>query len=76
CSEHRAIARQAVQQSMVLLKNNKGILPLKRGCKVVLTGSGANDLQKQAGGWNLTWQGDENNLADFPGATTVKMALE
>ncbi|MDE1241272.1 glycoside hydrolase family 3 protein [Vibrio aestuarianus] len=75
-AEHRTIARQAVRQSMVLLKNKGSILPLKRGRKILLTGSGANDLQKQSGGWNLTWQGDENCLADFPGATTVKMALE
>ncbi|WP_375748665.1 glycoside hydrolase family 3 N-terminal domain-containing protein [Vibrio sp. HN007] len=74
--EHREIAREAVRKSLVLLKNKQGILPLASNQKVLLTGSAADDLQKQSGGWNLTWQGDENCLDDFPGATTVKMALE
>lgn len=73
---HRKIARESVRKSLVLLKNNNDILPLSRDQKIILTGSAANDLQKQSGGWNLTWQGDENTLDDFPGATTVKMALE
>ncbi|MDG3086030.1 glycoside hydrolase family 3 C-terminal domain-containing protein [Vibrio hannami] len=65
-----------MRKSLVLLKNKQDILPLPRNQKVILTGSAADDLQKQSGGWNLTWQGDENCLDDFPGATTVKMALE
>ncbi len=75
-AEHREVAREAVQKSMVLLKNKDQILPISKTQKVILTGSAANDLQKQSGGWNLTWQGDENSLDDFPGATTLKMALE
>lgn len=74
--EHRKVARESVRKSMVLLKNKREILPLARDQKIILTGSAANDLQKQSGGWNLTWQGDENCLDDFPGATTLKMALE
>ncbi|WGV98245.1 glycoside hydrolase family 3 N-terminal domain-containing protein [Vibrio sp. YMD68] len=74
--EHRSVAREAVRKSLVLLKNKNEILPLKSKQCVILTGSAANDLQKQSGGWNLTWQGDENALGDFPGATTVKMGLE
>ncbi|MEH6454424.1 MAG: glycoside hydrolase family 3 N-terminal domain-containing protein, partial [Psychromonas sp.] len=74
--EHREIARDAVRKSLTLLKNNDNILPLSSLTKVLLTGSAADDLQKQSGGWNLTWQGDENTLADFPGATTTRMALE
>lgn len=73
---HRELAREAVRKSMVLLKNESNVLPLAKSQKVLLTGSAADDLQKQSGGWNLTWQGDENTLDDFPGATTVKMALE
>lgn len=73
---HREIAREAVRKSLVLLKNNSAILPIKPNQQVLLTGSAADDLQKQSGGWNLTWQGDENSLNDFPGATTVRMALE
>ncbi|MCQ1056475.1 glycoside hydrolase family 3 C-terminal domain-containing protein [Photobacterium sp. ZSDE20] len=75
CS-HRDIARRAVRQSLVLLKNKHQLLPLYRDQRIILTGSAADDLQKQAGGWSLTWQGDENTLDDFPGASTVKMALE
>ncbi|WP_428775826.1 glycoside hydrolase family 3 N-terminal domain-containing protein [Vibrio sp.] len=74
--QHRALAREAVRKSLVLLKNNQNLLPLSPNQRLILTGSAANDLQKQSGGWNLTWQGDENCLEDFPGATTLKMALE
>lgn len=73
---HRDLARESVRKSLVLLKNKSDILPLSRDKKVILTGSAADDLQKQAGGWNLTWQGDENTLDDFPGATTIRLALE
>ncbi|KJY86937.1 1,4-beta-D-glucan glucohydrolase [Vibrio neptunius] len=73
---HRETAREAVRKSLVLLKNKGDILPLHSSQKILLTGSAANDIQKQTGGWNLTWQGDENSLDDFPGATTLKMALE
>ncbi|WP_117232569.1 glycoside hydrolase family 3 protein [Vibrio maerlii] len=74
-ASHRELAREAVRKSLVLLKNKDETLPLSRNQKVILTGSAADDLQKQSGGWNLTWQGDENTLDDFPGATTVRMAL-
>lgn len=75
--EHRALARQAVSESLVLLKNAGNILPLARDQKILIAGSAANNIQKQTGGWSLTWQGDENNLADdFPGATTMQMAVE
>ncbi len=76
CDAHREVAREAVRKSMVLLKNKGQLLPLKPSQRIILTGSAAHDLQKQSGGWNLTWQGDENSLSDFPGATTVKMAFE
>lgn len=73
---HRALAREAVRKSLVLLKNNQQTLPLKPSQRILLTGSAANDIQKQTGGWNLTWQGTENTLEDFPNATTIKSALE
>ena len=74
--EHRALAREAVTKSLVLLKNNDDVLPLSNTQKVYLAGSAINDLQKQTGGWSLTWQGTENDLSDFPGATTLQMAIE
>ncbi|RVU84442.1 glycoside hydrolase family 3 protein [Leucothrix sargassi] len=73
---HRQLAREAVTKSLVLLKNKDNVLPLSTTQKVFLAGSAAHNLQKQTGGWSLTWQGTENTLADFPGATTLKMALE
>jgi beta-glucosidase len=56
-AEHRAVARDAVKQSMVVLKND-GILPLsKSGTRIHVTGSGADSMAKQCGGWTLGWQG-------------------
>ncbi|MGL5661428.1 MAG: glycoside hydrolase family 3 N-terminal domain-containing protein, partial [Aeromonas sp.] len=75
--EHVAIARQAVSESLVLLKNDHQILPLKKSDKFLVTGSAANDITKQTGGWSLSWQGDGNTLAkDFPNAQTLLIALQ
>ena len=68
---HREVARQAVRESLVLLKNKGGLLPLKRRSNVLVAGSGADNLSKQTGGWSITWQGTENTNEDFPGATSV-----
>jgi beta-glucosidase len=69
--EHRAVAREAVRKSLVLLKNTNGLLPLKRNLKVLVAGDGADDIGKQCGGWTITWQGTENSNADFPDATSI-----
>lgn len=75
--EHRKVARQAVSESLVLLKNENQILPLeKENHSYLVVGSAANDIQKQSGGWTLTWQGNENKLQDFTHATTVLEAFK
>jgi beta-glucosidase len=56
-AEHRAVARDAVRQSLVLLKND-GTLPLSKALtRLHVTGSGADSLAKQCGGWTIGWQG-------------------
>src|SRR5882724_5693348 len=74
-AEHRAVAREAVRKSVVLLKNDKCLLPLSAKAKVLVAGDGADDIGKQAGGWTLTWQGTGNTNADFPGATSIFGAI-
>jgi beta-glucosidase len=69
--EHRELARQAVRESLVLLKNERGLLPLRRNSHVLVVGDGADSISRQTGGWTLTWQGTENTNADFPGATSI-----
>jgi beta-glucosidase len=68
---HRAVAREAVRKSLVLLKNEQRLLPLKPHMNVLVAGDGADNMVMQAGGWTLTWQGTENSRADYPGATTL-----
>lgn len=69
--EHRAIARQAVRESLVLIKNENHVLPLDPGARILVTGSGANDIGKQSGGWTITWQGTGNTRADFPNGESI-----
>jgi beta-glucosidase len=73
--EHRAIARQAVRESLVLLKNEGAALPLNPRQKLLIAGDGANSYMKQSGGWTLSWQGTSLPNSEFPGATTIGKAL-
>jgi len=73
---HRAIARQAVRESLVLLKNKNQLLPLDRQLKVLVAGDGADNIGKQSGGWTLSWQGTGNTNEDFPGATSIFAGIQ
>jgi beta-glucosidase len=67
--KHRNVARQAVRESLVLLKNKNKILPIdKKSKKIVVVGEHANNSGLQSGGWTITWQGKEEN---YKGATTI-----
>ncbi len=70
----RELARQAVEESLVLIKND-GVLPLKSGQKIYLAGNAKDDIQRQMGGWSVTWQGTETTVKDYEGATTIADAI-
>ena len=74
-AEHRALAREAVRKSIVLLKNN-GVLPIKSSANVLVAGSGADDIGRQSGGWTLSWQGTDNKNSDFPNAQSIWSGLK
>lgn len=69
--EHREVARRAVRESLVLLKNQDGILPLAANQNVLVAGDGADDMGKQSGGWTLNWQGTGTKRADYPNGDTI-----
>jgi beta-glucosidase len=74
-AEHRALARRAVRESLVLLKNGGGLLPLDPARRVLVAGPAADDIGMQSGGWTIDWQGDHNTNADFPGGSSVYAAV-
>ncbi|MDO3386127.1 glycoside hydrolase family 3 N-terminal domain-containing protein [Gilvimarinus sp. SDUM040013] len=74
--EHRAVARQAVRESLVMLKNKNNLLPLKPNQRVLVAGEGADNLSKQAGGWSVTWQGTGTTRKDFPGSTSILEGIQ
>jgi beta-glucosidase len=74
-AEHRAVAREAVRKSLVLLKNENKILPLsKKIARVHVAGKSADDIGNQCGGWTIRWQGQSGNVT--PGGTTVLQAIK
>ena len=74
--EHRAIARQAVRESLVLLKNNGGVLPLKPSANVLVAGRGADNIGQQSGGWSITWQGTGVTNAAFPNGQSIWSGID
>jgi beta-glucosidase len=69
---HRAVARQAVRQSVVVLKNDAGTLPLRPDARVRLVGAKGDDLGSQCGGWTVGWQGRRGETTD---GTTIRQAI-
>lgn len=69
--EHRALAREAVRKSLVLLKNENGVLPIRGDARVLVAGTAADDIGQASGGWTLTWQGTGNANAHFPNADSI-----
>lgn len=69
--DHRAVARQAVSESLVLLKNENEALPLTRDAKTILVaGQGADNIGRQSGGWTISWQGSSGDTT--PGTTILE----
>jgi len=65
------VARQAVRESLVLLKNKDNLLPLSPKLNILVAGDAAHNIGKQSGGWSITWQGTNNSNEDFPGGTSI-----
>jgi beta-glucosidase len=72
---HRAVAREAVRKSLVLLKNENNLLPLRANQSVLIAGDGADNIAKQSGGWTISWQGTGSTNADFPQGTSIYQGL-
>ena len=72
---HRQVARECVRESLVLLKNDKRILPLRKNLRrILVAGKSADDIGNQCGGWTITWQGRSGNT--MTGGTTILQAVK
>ncbi|RUO79220.1 glycoside hydrolase family 3 protein [Pseudidiomarina taiwanensis] len=75
-AEHREIARDAVRQSLVLLKNSGQLLPLEPQSRILVAGPAADNIGQQSGGWTISWQGTGNTNEDFPGGTSIYVGIK
>ncbi len=67
--DHREVAREAVRKSLVLLKNDGGLLPLTREQRVLVAGKNADNRGHQCGGFTVAWQGTSGNQAIIGGSS-------
>jgi beta-glucosidase len=75
--KYRELAKQLVEKSLVLLKNENGVLPLRQGQKIFVTGPAINDMGLQIGGWGLTWQGQmDGGSGKITEGTTILEGLK
>ena len=73
-ANHRAVARQCVRQSLVLLKNERKTLPLSKNvARIHVAGKSADDIGNQCGGWTIDWQGRSGAVTS--GGTTILSAI-
>lgn len=74
-NEHRAVARQAVRESLVLLKNDENVLPISKTIgRIHVAGKAADDIGYQCGGWTIEWQGQPGPVTT--GGTTLLAAMK
>ena len=73
--EHTKIARRAVRESLVLLKNNGNLLPLDPNMHYVIIGEAAQSINSQMGGWTITWQARENKNSDYKNVQNIYTVL-
>ncbi|SDG08309.1 beta-glucosidase [Lentzea fradiae] len=74
--QHKELAREAVRESAVLLKNDRRVLPISKRSKVLVVGKSADNISNQTGGWTLSWQGTGNTNDDFPNATSILKGIQ
>jgi beta-glucosidase len=72
-AENRSVARLCVRESLVLLKNERAVLPLRKGARLHVAGKNADNIGNQCGGWTVKWQGQSGNVTT--GGTTILQAL-
>ena len=73
--DHIAIARRAVRESLVLLKNNENLLPLNPNKHYLVVGNAALSINSQMGGWTITWQARDNKNSDYKNVQNIYSAL-
>jgi len=70
------VAREAVRKSLVLLKNNRQLIPLSPNQRILVAGTAADNIGQASGGWTLSWQGTGNANSDFPNGQSILAAIK